>query len=68
MNRSPMPKVRLLDELKNQQAEDRARETRKQLRFALEIAKEKYEIDLLKKSIPTRATLILLASCPIILD
>lgn len=53
------------DELRNQQDIDRARETRKQLRIAQEIATMKYEIDYLKKSIPTRASAILLSSHPI---
>lgn len=69
MNRTPMPKVRLLDELKNQQEEDRARETRKQLRIAQEIAKSQYEIELLKKYLPTKQTAkahaILLAMLPV---
>ena len=65
--RSPMPKLHA--ELMKQNAEDRARETRRQLRIAQEIAKEYHEIELLKKYIPTpqtaKAHAILLATLPV---
>ncbi len=59
----------LKDELLNQRDIDRARETRIKLRIAQEIAKSQYEIELLKKYIPTKQTAkahaILLAMLPV---